>query len=167
VVVAPLFVLYDYTFRPAGAGSMDEGLAMAYRSGVVCSDEFLLHPDPFGSRQEWCRQRIEHTEQKLANIDQDMSTVLVGHYPLLRDPTAVLWYPEFAQWCGTEHTAGWIDRFRAAAVVYGHLHIPRVTWHGGVPLYEVSVGYPREWRRRGRLPEPRQIFPVSEAEWWM
>jgi hypothetical protein len=38
-------------------------------------------------------------------------------------------------------------------MVYGHLHIPRVTVHDGVPFVEVSLGYPREWRRRG-LPQP-------------
>ncbi|MGW2845394.1 hypothetical protein, partial [Streptomyces sp. NPDC001274] len=28
-----------------------------------------------------------------------------GHWPLVREPTDVLWYPEFAQWCGTTLTA--------------------------------------------------------------
>ncbi len=32
--------------------------------------------------------------------------------------------------------------------VYGHLHIPRTTWYDDVRFEEVSVGYPREWRRR-------------------
>ena len=45
-------------------------------------------------------------------------------------------------------------------MVYGHLHIPRTTWHEGVRFEEVSVGYPREWRKR---PEPpgrlRRILP--------
>jgi hypothetical protein len=55
----------------------------------------------------------------------------------------------------------WHLRFNAAAVVYGHLHIPRVTWHDGVRFEEVSMGYPREWRRRGARPGlPRQILPV-------
>jgi hypothetical protein len=71
----------------------------------------------------------------------------------------VLWYPEFAQWCGTELTADWHLRFRAAAVVYGHLHIPRTTWHDGVRFEEVSVGYPREWQRRDTgYPLPRRVI---------
>lgn len=61
----------------------------------------------------------------------------------------VLWYPEFAQWCGTGLTADWHRRFNVAAVVYGHLHIPRTTWYDGVRFEEVSIGYPREWRKRG------------------
>jgi hypothetical protein len=74
----------------------------------------------------------------------------------------VLRYPEFALWCGTRETADWHVRYRAAAVVYGHLHIPRVTVEDGVRFVEVSLGYPREWRARG-LPDPvlRTILPVS------
>ena len=75
----------------------------------------------------------------------------------------MLRYPEFAQWCGTERTADWHLRFRAAAVVYGHLHIPRTTWHDGVRFEEVSLGYPREWERRGRRTEPREIAPHAAA----
>jgi hypothetical protein len=71
-----------------------------------------------------------------------------------------MYHPEFAQWCGTELTADWHRRFRAVAAVYGHLHIPRTTWHDGVPFIEVSVGYPREWRTRPKpLPGLRQILP--------
>jgi hypothetical protein len=86
--------------------------------------------------------------------------VLVNHFPLIREPTQVLRYPEFAQWCGTERTADWHVRFNAAAVVYGHLHIPRTIWHDGVRFAEVSLGYPREWRRRGQPPGLRQILSV-------
>lgn len=158
--IAPLFLLYDYTFRPDGAATKEEALAVAYETGVVCTDEVLLHPDPHPSRDAWCRARITETERRLAALG-DQPTVLVNHYPLVREPTRVLRYPEFAQWCGTEGTADWHLRFRAAAVVYGHLHIPRTTWHDGVRFEEVSVGYPREWRRhglaRGAL---RQVLPA-------
>src|SRR5215207_5569951 len=41
VTVAPLFVLYDYTFRPAGARSKEEALAIAYQANVVCTDEYV------------------------------------------------------------------------------------------------------------------------------
>jgi hypothetical protein len=86
--------------------------------------------------------------------------VLINHFPLLDEPTRVLRHPEFAQWCGTVHTADWHRRFRAAAVVYGHLHIPRTTWHDGVRFEEVSLGYPRERRhRRNRQYAPRRILP--------
>ncbi|MGW8763892.1 metallophosphoesterase family protein [Streptomyces sp. NPDC055815] len=159
VAVAPLFVLYDYTFYPPGATTVEEGLAIAHESGVVCTDEYLLHPDPYPSRQEWCRARLEYTAERLAAVPPDLRTVLVNHYPLVREPTEILRYPEFAQWCGTVHTADWHTRFRAAAVVYGHLHIPRTTHHDGVRFEEVSLGYPREWRTRSTEFAPRVILP--------
>ncbi|MET9297661.1 metallophosphoesterase [Streptomyces sp. NPDC003077] len=152
VAVAPLFVLYDYTFRPEGTGSEEAALAAARRQGVVCTDEILLHPDPYASRGDWCRARLKITEERLAALPEDLPTVLVNHYPLVREPTRVLRHPEFALWCGTEATADWHRRFRARAVVYGHLHIRRSTWHDGVPFREVSLGYPREWRQRPETP---------------
>ncbi|RIV39106.1 metallophosphoesterase family protein [Micromonospora radicis] len=162
VTVAPLFVLYDYSFLAPGASTKAESLRIAERSGVVCTDEFLLHPEPYDSREAWCAARVAYTERRLAALPPDRPTVLVNHYPLVREPTDVLWYPEFAQWCGTTRTADWHLRFRAAAVVYGHLHIPRTSWHDGVRFEEVSLGYPREWRRRGDSPQPiRRILPAG------
>ncbi|MFD8417511.1 MULTISPECIES: metallophosphoesterase family protein [unclassified Streptomyces] len=162
VAVAPLFLLYDYTFRVAGTATKEESLARAHEAGVVCTDEYLLHPDPHPSRDAWCRARVEPTLRRLEAHDPAVPLVLVNHYPLVREPTDVLWHPEFAQWCGTVLTADWHRRFRTAAVVYGHLHIPRTTWYDGVRFEEVSIGYPREWRRRGH-PKGllRQILPYA------
>jgi 3',5'-cyclic AMP phosphodiesterase CpdA len=165
VTIAPLFLLYDYTFLPEGAATKAQGLAYAYQSGIVCSDEAMLHPDPYPSREAWCWARIAATERRLAERDPSLPVIFVSHYPLVRDPTRVLRYPEFAQWCGTARTHDWHTRFNAAAVVYGHLHIPRVTWHDGVRFVEVSIGYPREWQRRTTRPAlPRQILPVPDGE---
>jgi 3',5'-cyclic AMP phosphodiesterase CpdA len=170
VTVAPLFVGYDYSFLPAGATTKEEGLAEAIRTGIVCSDEHNLHPDPYPSREDWCWARVALTESRLAaELDPASPVVLVNHYPLVREPTRILRYPQFAQWCGTTRTADWHTRFNVAAVVYGHLHIPRVTWHDGVRFEEVSVGYPREWeRRRDRFGSTRQpglpwqVWPAPE-----
>ncbi|MDI9830107.1 metallophosphoesterase [Streptomyces sp. KAU_LT] len=160
VAVAPLFLLYDYSFLPAGCATKEEGLTYAHGTGVVCTDEYLLHPDPYPTRDAWCAARVAATERRLAALPEDLPTVLVNHWPLHRHPTDVLWYPEFAMWCGTALTDDWHRRFRVEAMVYGHLHIPRTTWHEGVRFEEVSVGYPREWRRR---PEPpgrlRNVLP--------
>lgn len=162
--VAPLFVLYDYSFRPEGTYTAAEGLAVARRAGVVCTDEHLLHPDPYPDRPAWCATRVAESERRLEACDRSIPTVLVNHWPLTRFPTRVLRYPEFALWCGTERTADWHMRFRAITVVYGHLHIPRVTWEDGVRFMEVSLGYPREWQMKG-APDPllRQVLPVSSG----
>jgi hypothetical protein len=158
-VVAPLFLLYDYSFLPNGAETSERGLEMAYESGIVCTDEFVLHPDPYPSRAAWCEARLKITEARLAACDPALPTVLVNHFPMVRHPTLVLRHPEFALWCGTDQTADWHLRFRATAMVYGHLHIPRTTWQDGVRFEEVSLGYPREWSRRPATDPLRLILP--------
>ena len=166
VAIAPLFTLYDYSFGRDIAPTKEEALELAHEAGVVCSDELVLHPDPFRTREEWCDARVRATEQRLAeasaSANGDLKTVLVNHFPTIREPTRRLMYPEFAQWCGTDLTADWHVRFNAVAVVYGHLHIPRTTVHDGVRFEEVSLGYPRQWLRRTRPPSLRRILPAPE-----
>ncbi len=138
---------------------------MARAAGVVCTDERLLAPDPHPSREAWCQARVAVSERRLGELDPALPTVLVNHFPLVREPTRILRHPEFAQWCGTERTADWHRRYRAAAAVYGHLHIPRTIAYDGVPLHEVSLGYPREWKRRpAGAPRLRQILPVGGGD---
>ena len=162
LTIAPLFLLYDYSFGRNIAPTKTQSLALAHRAGVVCSDEYLLHPDPYVTRDEWCHTRVRHTEARLESCDEEIPIVMINHFPLIDQPTRVLRHPEFAQWCGTTRTGDWHCRFKTAAVVYGHLHIPRTTWHDGVRFEEVSLGYPREWRHRGHGRDlPRLIMPVS------
>jgi 3',5'-cyclic AMP phosphodiesterase CpdA len=163
LVVAPLFTLYDYTFRPEGTFDQVSALAKAHEVGVVCTDEYFLFPDPFPSREAWCEARIAETERRLSEVDPALKTVLINHYPLVREPTRVLRYPEFALWCGTEKTADWHLRFNCAEMVYGHLHIPRTTRHDGVRFDEVSLGYPREWKPRG-LTGARLVDVLREGD---
>jgi 3',5'-cyclic AMP phosphodiesterase CpdA len=146
LVVVPLFVLYDYSFRPPGS-SKAEALARAHAAGVLCADELLLHPDPYESRADWCRARLATTLARLAELPP-LPTVLLSHYPLRAEALSRLRFPEFTPWCGTTATEDWHLRFRARAVVYGHLHIPSTCRLDGVRFEEVSLGYPREWRRR-------------------
>lgn len=163
LTVAPLFVLYDYSFGRNIAPTKEQSLALAHRAGVVCSDEFLLHPDPYATRDAWCHARVTHTEARLERCEAGHPLVMVNHFPLIDAPTRVLFHPEFAQWCGTIRTADWHRRFATETVVYGHLHIPRTTWHDGVRFEEVSLGYPREWHRRNSSRATlRQIAPTPE-----
>ena len=160
VTIAPLFLLYDHSWLAPGTSNRKESLAYAHNTGVVCADEMLLHPDPYPDRESWCRARLKEAEDRLLVLAPDVKTVLVGHWPLVRQPTQALRFPEFAQWCGTTRTADWHIRFRAEVVVYGHLHIPRTTSYDGVRFEEVSVGYPREWRKRSKPPIPRKVLPL-------
>jgi len=168
-VVALLFTLYDYSFLPDGTATVAEGLAAAYAAGVVCTDEHLLHPDPHADRAAWCRARVTESRRRLDALDPALPTVLVNHWPLTRLPTRVLRHPEFSLWCGTTATADWHVRYRASAVVYGHLHIPRMTIEDGVPFVEASIGYPREWKarqaKRGIVVTdllPRPVLPARD-----
>lgn len=163
VTLVPMFLLYDYSFLPAGARTKEQGLAIAREKNVVATDEFLLSSEPYATRDAWCHKRIELTQQRLDELDTTIPTVLINHFPLVRQPTEVLFYPEFALWCGTDLTSDWHLTYNAICSVYGHLHIPRTTYYDGVRFEEVSLGYPREWQRRG-LPDKllRQILPVPE-----
>jgi 3',5'-cyclic AMP phosphodiesterase CpdA len=158
-VIVPLFLLYDYSFRPPGTTTKREALDVAEEAGVICTDEFLLKPDPYPGAEAWCAARLALTERRLTTeLPDGLPTILVNHFPLVREPTRILRYPEFALWCGTEATADWPRRFRAACVVYGHLHIPRLIRHDGVPHQEVSLGYPREWQPRAQA--PGRLVPI-------
>ncbi|HEV7615396.1 MAG TPA: metallophosphoesterase [Solirubrobacterales bacterium] len=163
-VVAPLFLLYDYSFGAGLAPTRAEALRLAELAGVVCVDEFLLTPDPYPSREQWCRARVRETEARLEQLPAGVPTVIVNHFPLLEGPTRMLRHPEFAQWCGTTLSHDWHTRFGAVAVVYGHLHIPITSWYDGVRFEEVSLGYPREWQhRRWVEPGPRPILPPGPS----
>ena len=161
-LIAPLFLLYDYSFGRAHFADKEAALRRAYETGVVCVDEFLLQPDPYPTREAWCDARLAETEARLEACPPELPKVLVNHFPLLESPTRILRHPEFAQWCGTTRTGDWHRRFGATAVVYGHLHIPVTTWHDGVQFEEVSLGYPREWVGRGwKRPGLRPILAAK------
>jgi len=79
VTIAPVFLLYDYTFRPDGALTKEDGLKLAYEKGIICRDEALLHPDPHASVEDWCWARIEATEGRLAAQDPALPIVSPAH----------------------------------------------------------------------------------------
>jgi predicted phosphodiesterase len=153
VTIAPLLTLYDYSFGSSGRA---DAVRAAEAAGIAAADEGRLHADPYPSVAQWCRARVAATQGRLDALDGP--AVLVSHWPLIAAPLAALRQPAYAPWCGTTLTAGWHQRYPVAAAVYGHLHIPRTTYHDGVRFEEVSVGYPREWRRRGSAPPPPRVI---------
>lgn len=158
-LIAPLFLLYDYSFRPANIPEA-EALAWAEEAEVVCSDEFLLHATPYASRADWCRARCQDTERRLQALDPAASLILINHFSLREDLVRLKRLPRFSLWCGTRETENWHQRFPVLDVVYGHLHMRATDYREGVRFEEVSLGYPQHWdRRRGIQGYLRQILP--------
>jgi len=158
-VIAPLFTLYDYTFRPDYVPA-DRAIDWATESGVLCADEHFLYPDPHASRQAWCEERCRLSESRLELASREHPLVIVNHFPLRRDLVHLPMVPRFSLWCGTRLTEDWHRRFRAKVVVSGHLHMRSTRWIDGVRFEEVSLGYPRHWRQeRGLKAYLREILP--------
>ena len=146
LLIAPLFLLYDYSFRPKSIAD-HEVIAWAQEYDTVCSDEYLLHPDPFPDRAAWCASLCAEAVARLEAQPADLPKVLINHFPLEQEHAVLPRVPRFTPWCGTRRTRGWHRRFNARAVVFGHLHIPGIRWADGVPFQEVSLGYPYQWNR--------------------
>lgn len=116
---------------------------------IEATDEFLLHPDPYPSRQEWCRTLVQKFETKLEAAKAQFPAVpliIANHWPLREDLVTLKFIPRFSIWCGTKLTADWHQRFNAKVVVSGHLHIRRTDWKDGCRFEEVSLGYPQHWK---------------------
>jgi 3',5'-cyclic AMP phosphodiesterase CpdA len=146
VRICPLFLLYDYSFRPPEI-SRAQALAWARETGVVCGDELLLDSAPWPSRDAWCHLRCHDTEARLSALPPDAKTILINHWPLRYDLARPPRVPRFSIWCGTTRTEDWPRRFRAQAVINGHLHMRTTIVRDGVKHQEVSLGYPRDWNQ--------------------
>jgi 3',5'-cyclic AMP phosphodiesterase CpdA len=162
-VLAPLFLLYDYSFRPSDL-DREGALARAWQTEVVCTDEFFLYPDPYPNREAWCRARVEWTTVRLEQVPSKYQLVLVSHFPLRQDLVYLPNIPMFSLWCGTQQTEDWHQRYRAAVVVMGHLHMPGVRWRDGIRFEEVSLGYPNQWGHTRHLRGPREVLPGTSSK---
>ena len=162
-LVVPLFLLYDYSFRPDDVPE-HQALAWARAADLECTDEVLLHPDPYPSRGAWCRARCAAARVRLGAIPPDHRTILVNHFPLRRELARLPAIPRFSIWCGTRLTESWHVDSRAQVVVSGHLHIRSTRWIDGVRFEEVSLGYPRQRRAGGEIVDYlREILPGPAA----
>jgi predicted phosphodiesterase len=156
--IAPLFLLYDYTFRPDDVAP-EAAVAWAMEHEVLCSDEMLLRPDPYPSRAAWCAARCTAAEARLAaELEPGDRLVLINHWPLRQEHARLPLVPRFMVWCGTRRTEDWHSRFPTEVVVYGHLHIPQTQERDGVRFEEVSFGYPRNWEGRRTLEQSLRLL---------
>jgi hypothetical protein len=143
-VVAPLFLLYDYSFRPDDV-PFERTVEWAAEEDLVCLDEFYLFPDPYPSKAAWCEARCDLSARRLGEVAAGARLVLLNHFSLRQDLVRIS-IPRFTPWCGTRLTEDWHTRFNAAVVVTGHLHVRATDHRDGVRFEEVSLGYPRQWR---------------------
>lgn len=160
--LVPMFLLYDYSFRPGFIPS-EKAVSWAAESGVVCTDEELLHSDPYDSPAAWCAQRCDYTEKRLQCIPANASIILISHFPLREEMAQLPRFPRFSVWCGTKRTEDWHIRYPVSIVVYGHMHMRDTQYRDGVRFEEVSFGYPRDWNpARGLDYYLRQILPFDK-----
>lgn len=158
-LLAPLFLLYDYSFRPDDI-PVEQAIEWAAEDNLLCSDEVLLHSDPYPTKQAWCAARCAQTEARLIEAAERAPLIIINHFPLRQDLAVLPRIPRFSIWCGTRKTEDWHLRFRAEAVIYGHLHIRATHYRDGVRFEEVSLGYPQNYDpNRGIEPYLRQILP--------
>jgi 3',5'-cyclic AMP phosphodiesterase CpdA len=163
-VIVPMFLLFDYSFRPPDI-TRATALPWARESGVVSGDELMLSPSPWPSREAWCEARCAYTQARLDALSADTRTILVNHWPLRYDLARPPRVPRFSLWCGTARTEDWAERYRARAVISGHLHLRTTLWRHGVRYDEVSLGYPRDWRHeRGLAWYLRRVLPEDGVD---
>jgi predicted phosphodiesterase len=172
-LLAPLFLLYDYSFRPDDI-PLEEALSWAREANTVGADEHWLYPDPYSSRSAWCAARCHSTEKRLEQVPSSTALILINHFPLHESLVRLQRIPRFSLWCGTKYTHDWHQRFPVSIVVYGHLHIRATDYRDDVRFEEVSLGYPEHWHRakgmagylRQILPEPQTPRPVNAGPIW-
>lgn len=153
VTLAPLFTLYDYSFRPPALTGLSDAEALAAADTARATLDDVLRIAPYVDIPAWCRERVAYSEARLDEVTGP--TLLVNHWPLVIEPTRSMRHPEMALWCGTTLTRDFPHRYRAVAAVHGHLHLPREIRVEGVPHVDVSLGYPFE-----QAHQPPRAWPL-------
>lgn len=172
-VVAPLFIPYDYSFRPDHV-PLEGAIEWAMESGVLCSDEKLIETAPYPDMIAWCKARFDYSMTRLAAENPQAPKILVNHFPFREDLVRIRRIPRFTIWCGTKLTQDLHTRFKIKTVISGHLHMRATDYREGVRFEEVSLGYPRDWDQakgmayylREILPEPSNPPMGDDGPFW-
>lgn len=161
-VIVPVFLLYDYSFRPDEV-DLEKVIEWAAEADIVCADEHYLFSDPYQTKLQWCHQRYNLTADRLKKIPKERPIILINHFPLRRDLIRLFRFPRFEPWCGTRLTENWHKSFNIKVVVSGHLHVRATDWRDGVRFEEVSLGNPDQ-RRQDLTADQflREILPADD-----
>ncbi|KAF2276573.1 Metallo-dependent phosphatase [Westerdykella ornata] len=178
-IIAPIFTLYDYSYRPNYV-SRERAVGWATEGDrLPCTDEYILDPYPYESRDAWCDALVARFGKKLEAACEAYGMkyplVIAGHWPLRRDLVDLPDHMDrWHMWCGTTQTEDWHTKYNAKVVVNGHMHWRRTDWRGKTRFEEVSLGYQGQWERlrsegitindllREILPGPKQIPPDGQ-----
>ena len=89
--------------------------------------------------------------------------VLINHWPLRYDLARPPRIPRFSLWCGTTITEDWGQRFRARAVVSGHLHLRTTMVRHGIRVRRGVARLSARLARRAR----NKLVPAGHlaGEW--
>lgn len=171
--LAPLFTLYDYSFRPDDI-AQNQALAWAKQANIVSNDELYLSSIPFSSVPNWARARHKIAQERLNALPANLNLVIITHYPLIQELCRLYRIPRFSIWCGTKVTATWLQKYNIKIAISGHLHMRATDFINGIRFEEVSLGYPREWRKdkpfknylRLILPDNAQEIAITGSTMW-
>lgn len=163
-IVAPLFIPYDYSFRPDDV-TLEGAIPWAMEAGILCRDEKLIHTDPFPNMVEWCAHRVKLAQDRLSALDPQTPLIIVNHFPLREDLVRLWRIPRFSIWCGTKKTEAFHTTYPTSVVISGHLHMRATDYRDGVRFEEVSLGYPRDWDQgKGMDHYLREILPLPSEK---
>lgn len=158
VVIAPLFIPYDYSFRPPDV-PLEGAVQWAMEEGILCRDEKLIDTHPYPDMLSWCDARLSESRRRLEEWG-NQPKVIVNHFPLREDLVRLWRIPRFSIWCGTKQTEAFHSRYHAKVVISGHLHMRATDYRDGVRFEEVSLGYPQHWDQgKGMAHYMREIIP--------
>ena len=154
--IVPMFTLWDHSWRDRRL-SPQQAIDSAVEKGIVLTDHWAI--SPYVDVPQWCRDRLKYTVGRLSEVSGP--TILVNHWPLVREAMHGIKADEIALWSGTRHTEAWPTRYYATSVIYGHLHFPKRFLEENVTHIEVSLGYPREWQRSLQPRLERKLWPYA------
>lgn len=158
--IALMFLLYDYSFAPDEHVGREKAILWAQEAGVGANDEVKLFYNPHSSREEWCRFLLSRTEEKMKEVVEEGSVlVMANHWPLRRDIVRLGNIPRYSPWCGTRSTEDWHKKYNAIVCIHGHTHVRWCDVIDDVRFEEVSLGYPGHWTQSyGVEPYLRRIL---------
>ena len=92
--IVPLFLLYDYSFRPDDV-EQENAVQWAVDAGVLCRDEGLLKSAPYKDKAAWCHARYAYTISRMSELADNIPQIIVNHFPLRYDLVRLPRIPRF------------------------------------------------------------------------